>query len=110
MNEEVMVVETAQLAPMFRGRSFDLIRPGERTSRPLMRGVSRAVARPSGRDVRSPLAHDCDRLPPRGDRVVDRLRPFDHDLVCVLADGFAHALEERILTAGDRFHYNPRPG
>src|ERR1700756_2977854 len=27
---------------------------GERTSRPLMRGVSRAVARPSGRDVRSP--------------------------------------------------------
>jgi hypothetical protein len=28
--------------------------PGERTSRPLMRGVSRAVARPSGRDVRSP--------------------------------------------------------
>jgi len=29
---------------------------GERTSRPLMRGESRAVARPSGRDVRSPLA------------------------------------------------------
>jgi tRNA A-37 threonylcarbamoyl transferase component Bud32 len=27
---------------------------GERTSRPLMRGDSRAVARPSGRDVRSP--------------------------------------------------------
>src|ERR1051326_2498254 len=29
---------------------------GERTSRPLMRGASRAVARPSGRDVRSPFA------------------------------------------------------
>jgi len=26
MNEEVMVVETAQLAPLFRGRAFDLIR------------------------------------------------------------------------------------
>jgi predicted NUDIX family phosphoesterase len=26
MNEEVMVVETAQLSPLFRGRAFDLIR------------------------------------------------------------------------------------
>src|SRR5207248_11309609 len=29
---------------------------GERTSRPLMRGISRAVVRPSGRDVRSPFS------------------------------------------------------
>jgi predicted NUDIX family phosphoesterase len=29
MNEEVMVVETARLAPLFRGRAFDLIGPGD---------------------------------------------------------------------------------
>jgi predicted NUDIX family phosphoesterase len=62
MNEEVMVVETAQLAPLFRGRTFDLIRPGERTSRPIGRATARLAPRMSGRDVRSPLDDDADAI------------------------------------------------
>ena len=55
-----------------------------------------------GTKHRSPRANDAIGFHPAGDRVVDRLRPLDHDLAGVLADRVADALEERILTAGDR--------
>jgi hypothetical protein len=48
---------------------------------------------------------DRDRLPTRGDRVADRFRSFDHDLVFVLADRLAQTLEPRVPFAGDQLQW-----
>ncbi|HEY2094190.1 MAG TPA: NUDIX domain-containing protein [Thermoanaerobaculia bacterium] len=45
MNEEVMVVETAQLVPLFRGRAFDLIRDDAPAILELIKGRHFFVAR-----------------------------------------------------------------
>src|SRR5205085_10821824 len=48
-----------------------------------------------------------DRFPPRSDRVLDRFRPFDHDLVHVLANRVAHALEPGVIPARDHLDFAP---
>jgi formate-dependent nitrite reductase membrane component NrfD len=54
-HDEPALNALATLAAAFETWTGFQLEKGERTSRPLMRGDSRAVARPSGRDVRSPL-------------------------------------------------------
>lgn len=46
MNEEVMVVETAKLAPLFRGRAFDLIRDDADAILDVIKGRHFFVPRP----------------------------------------------------------------
>jgi formate-dependent nitrite reductase membrane component NrfD len=54
-HDEPALNALAALAAAFEVWTGFQLERGERTSRPLMRGDSRAIARPSGRDVRSPL-------------------------------------------------------